>query len=318
MLDTDAVGADDDFFALGGDSILAVRVTSRLRAFGQDVSPRLLFTHPTLSALAAALGERWPTGAPEPTSFRPRTPALRLRCRTPSSACGSSTAFAPGSTEYTTLSVLRLRGWLDEAALRAALDGLVARHESLRTTFAEQDGRARQVVHPPYAVELPLDVLSGADRDAQLDAVLDRAAETPFDLSTGPLLRARLARPADDEHVLVLAVHHIVTDGWSGAVLGRDLSELYAAALEGRAPELPTARAVHRLRAWQRARTDVADEQLAYWREALDGLEPLELPTDRPRPAVRTRDGALVTSTCPPSSPSGSVPRPEAPTPPST
>ncbi|MFD9857885.1 non-ribosomal peptide synthase/polyketide synthase [Streptomyces alboflavus] len=297
VLDTDAVGADDDFFALGGDSILAVRVTSRLRtAFGQDVSPRLLFTHPTLSALAAALGEPVADGGTGTDVIPAADPGTAPPLSYAQQRLWFLDRFAPGSTEYTTLSVLRLRGWLDEAALRAALDGLVARHESLRTTFAEEDGRARQVVHPPYAVELPLDVLSGADRDAQLDAVLARAAGTPFDLSTGPLLRARLVRSADDEHVLVLAVHHIVTDGWSGAVLGRDLGELYAAALEGRAPELPALPVRYTdYAAWQRARTDVADEQLAHWREVLSGLEPLELPTDRPRPAVRTRDGALVT-----------------------
>ncbi|MER5303568.1 non-ribosomal peptide synthase/polyketide synthase [Streptomyces lasiicapitis] len=297
VLDTDAVGADDDFFALGGDSILAVRVTSRLRtAFGQDVSPRLLFSHPTLSALAAALGDPvadGDTGTDVIPAADPGTPPPLSYAQ---QRLWFLDRFAPGSTEYTTLSVLRLRGSLDEAALRAALDGLVARHESLRTTFAEEDGRARQVVHPPYAVELPLDVLSATDQDAQLDAVLDRAAETPFDLDAGPLLRARLARLTADEHVLVLAVHHIVTDGWSGAVLGRDLSELYAAALEQRAPELPALPVRYTdYAAWQRARTNVADEQLAYWRQVLTDLEPLELPTDRPRPAVRTRDGALVT-----------------------
>ncbi|EPH45403.1 putative Linear gramicidin synthase subunit C [Streptomyces aurantiacus JA 4570] len=298
VLDTDAVGADDDFFALGGDSILAVRVTSRLRAaFGTDVSPRLLFTHPTLCALAAALGDPVAGGG----AGADLIPAADAGTAPPLSYAQQRLwfldRFEPGSTEYTTLSVLRLRGSLDEAALRAALDGLVTRHEALRTTFAEEEGRARQVVHPPYAVELPLDVLSGTD---QLDAVLDRAAATPFDLSTGPLLRARLARLAADEHVLVLAVHHIVTDGWSGAVLGRDLGELYTAALEQRAPELPGLPVRYTdYAAWQRARTDLADEQLAYWRTALAGLEPLELPTDRPRPAVRTRAGALLTFSLP-------------------
>ncbi|WP_079086127.1 non-ribosomal peptide synthetase, partial [Streptomyces silvensis] len=304
VLDTDAVGADDDFFALGGDSILAVRVTSRLRtAFGQDVSPRVLFTHPTLAALAAALGDP----AADGDAGADVIPAADHGTAPPLSYAQQRLwfldRFEPGSTEYTTLSVLRLRGSLDEAALRTALDGLVARHEALRTTFAEDEGRARQVVHPPYPVELPLDdasgadgALPGADADARLDAVLDRAASTPFDLSTGPLLRARLVRVADDEHVLVLAVHHIVTDGWSGAVLGRDLGELYAAALEGRAPALPALPVRYTdYAAWQRSRTDVADAHLAHWREVLSGLEPLELPTDRPRPAVRTRDGALVT-----------------------
>ncbi|MYW18130.1 hypothetical protein GT039_21715, partial [Streptomyces sp. SID2955] len=235
VLDTGEIGADDDFFALGGDSILAVRVTSRLRAaFGPDVSPRLLFTHPTLSDLAAELGE------PRTGSTADTIPAAPADTPAPLSYAQQRLwfldRFEPGSTEFTTLSGLRMRGTLDIAALRTALDGLVARHEALRTTFAEHDGRARQIVHPPRRVDLPVEDLAGP---AALDALLDREAATPFDLAAGPLLRARLARLGPDEHVLVLAVHHIVTDGWSGGVLARDLGELYAAALADRRPELP-------------------------------------------------------------------------------
>ncbi|MFJ2259112.1 non-ribosomal peptide synthase/polyketide synthase [Streptomyces sp. NPDC087844] len=301
VLDTDEVGADDDFFALGGDSILAVRVVSRLRAaFGSEVSPRLLFTHPTLSALAAELGDRARNG----TAPADVIPAVDLDAPAPLSYAQQRLwfldRFEPGSTEYTTLSVLRLRGTLHADALRAALDGLVARHEALRTTFAEagQDGRARQIVHRPYPVDLPLDDLTGA-RD-RLDALVEHEASVPFDLGAGPLLRARLVRLAEDEHVLVLAVHHIVTDGWSAGVLGRDLGELYTAARESRAPRLPHLPVRYAdYAAWQRARTDEVDEQLTYWRRTLNGITPLEPPTDRPRPAVRDREGALVTFTLP-------------------
>ncbi|MEU1038520.1 non-ribosomal peptide synthase/polyketide synthase [Streptomyces sp. NPDC005907] len=304
VLDAHEAGVEDDFFALGGDSILAVRVTSRLRAaFGADVSPRLLFTHPTLAALAAALGDPVTDGSTPEGAIPVADPDTPPPLSYAQQRLWFLDRFEPGSTEYTTLSVLRLRGRLDEAALRAALDGLVARHEALRTTFAEQDGRARQIVHPPHPARLTLDDLTGTPADRTrpaLDALVEREAATPFDLAAGPLLRARLARLADDDHALVLAVHHIATDGWSVAVLGRDLSELYAAALEGRRadlPDLPVRYADYA--AWQRARTEQADDQLAYWRETLDGLAPLELPTDRPRPAVRTRDGALVTFALP-------------------
>ncbi|WP_269856944.1 non-ribosomal peptide synthase/polyketide synthase [Streptomyces sp. RPT161] len=302
VLDAEEVGAGDDFFALGGDSILAVRVTSRLRAaFGVDVSPRLLFTHSTVAALAAALGD--PPAAPTAPAdaIPPADPGAPPPLTYAQQRLWFLDRFEPGSTEYTTLSVLRLRGPLDEAALRTALDGLVDRHEALRTTFAEQDGRARQVVHPPYPVALRVEDLSGAaDASAVLDALLEREAATAFDLTVGPLLRARLARLAPDEHVLVLALHHIVTDGWSLGVLGRDLGELYAAAHEVRAPELPELPVRYTdFAAWQRARTDRAEEDLAHWRQALEGVTPLELPTDRPRPAVRTHEGALVTFTVP-------------------
>ncbi|MFH8369395.1 non-ribosomal peptide synthase/polyketide synthase [Streptomyces sp. NPDC018031] len=298
VLDTAEVGAGDDFFALGGDSILAVRVTSRLRAaFGADVSPRLLFTHPTVAALAAALGApARPGTAPTRTipATDPDTPGPLSHAQ---QRLWFLDRFEPDSTEYTTLSVLRLRGPLDEAALRTALDGLVARHESLRTTFEERDGRARQRVRPPHPADLvSTDLTGGPDGPAALDAFVERVAATPFDLGTGPLLRARLARLAAGEHVLVLAVHHIVTDGWSLGVLGRDLGELYTAAREDRRPRLPELPVRYAdYAAWQRAGADRTGEQLAYWREALDGLAPLELPTDRPRPAVRTRAGALVT-----------------------
>ncbi|MEU4039405.1 non-ribosomal peptide synthase/polyketide synthase [Streptomyces collinus] len=298
------VHAGDDFFALGGDSILAVRVTARLRAaFGPGVSPRLLFTRPTVAALAAELGE--PAGDTAAAAEADAIPATAPQTPAPLSYAQQRLwfldRFEPGSTEYTTLSVLRLRGPLDHSALRTALDGLVARHEALRTTFTEQDGQARQVVGPPHPVDLPVDDLTTApDGPAALDALLEREAATPFDLATGPLLRARLARPAADEHVLVLAVHHIATDGWSLGVLGRDLGELYAAAHEGRRPELPGLPVRYADHAtWQRARADDVERQLAYWRERLAGVPPLEPPTDRPRPAVRTRDGALVTFTLP-------------------
>ncbi|WP_405655597.1 non-ribosomal peptide synthase/polyketide synthase [Streptomyces sp. RK9] len=299
-LDAGDVGADDDFFALGGDSILAVRVASRLRtAFRTDVSPRLLFSHPTVSALAAALDAGAGTAAPDviPAADPDTAPPLSYAQQ----RLWFLDRFEPGGTEYTTLSALRLRGPLDEAALRVALDGLVARHEALRTTFAEQDGQARQIVHAPYAVEVSSDDLTGTpDAPDALDALLEREAATPFDLGTGPLLRARLVRLAAAEHVLVLAVHHIATDGWSLGVLGRDLGELYAAACADRAPELPALPVRYAdYAAWQRARTEQADEQLAYWRDTLEGIAPLELPTDRPRPAVRTRDGALVTFALP-------------------
>ncbi|MGW5658706.1 non-ribosomal peptide synthase/polyketide synthase [Streptomyces sp. NPDC003758] len=294
VLDTGEIGAHDNFFALGGDSILAVRVTSRLRgAFGTDVSPRLLFTHSTLSDLAAALAEP-PAGHTAPADA---VPAAAEDAPAPLSYAQQRLwfldRFEPGSTEYTTLSVLRLRGPLDTGALHTALDGLVARHEALRTTFAEQDGQARQVVHPPGPVDLPLE---DCPDSAALDALLEREAATPFDLTTGPLLRARLARLTADEHVLVLAVHHIVTDGWSMGVLGRDLGELYTAAHDNRRPALPALPVRYTDYAvWQRSRADRAEAELAHWRRALDGVTPLELPTDRPRPAVRTRDGALVT-----------------------
>ncbi|MGW7573424.1 non-ribosomal peptide synthase/polyketide synthase [Streptomyces sp. NPDC054765] len=300
ILDTGEISVEDSFFALGGDSILAIRVTSRLRAvLGAELSPRLLFTHPTIAALAAVL----PDPAAAHRAPHDTIPAADRAAGLPLSFAQQRLwfldTFEPDSTEYLTFFVLRLRGPLDEAALRTALDALVARHEPLRTTFAEQDGHARQHVHPPHPVDLPLHDLSDTpphERHHALDALLAREGATPFDLASGPLLRTRLVRLAGDEHVLTLAMHHIVTDGWSTAVLGRDLGELYTAALHDRSPALPPLPLQYAdYAAWQRARAAEADDaQLAYWREKLSEVAPLELPTDRPRPAVRTKNGALL------------------------
>ncbi|MCA1693923.1 MAG: condensation domain-containing protein, partial [Actinobacteria bacterium] len=205
--------------------------------------------------------------------------------------------FEPGGTEYITPSALRLRGELDGAALCRALSGLVARHESLRTTFELVDGRGVQVVHPPYEVALPvLDLAGVADRGAELDRVLAQEVSRPFDLSRGPLLRVTLVRLGTDDHVLIVMLHHIVTDGWSEGVLLSDLGELYRAELTGTKAELAVLPVQYAdFAVWQRERVSgvVAEEQLGYWRGQLAGVSALELPTDRPRPAVRTTHGAV-------------------------
>src|SRR5439155_19385946 len=207
--------------------------------------------------------------------------------------------FEPDSVEYLTPTGLRLRGVLDPAALTVALTGLVARHESLRTTFAEVDGVGVQVVHAPGEVHLPVTDLSNlpeAERETELVRVVERESTTPFDLRTSPPLRVRLVRLADDGHVLTIVMHHIITDGWSVGVMVGELSALYGAAVRGEAvglPPLPVEYADFAV--WQRDRLSGAalDGQLGYWRGQLDGLIPLDLPTDRPRPAVRTPAGAV-------------------------
>ncbi|MFE6489548.1 condensation domain-containing protein, partial [Streptomyces sp. NPDC057757] len=223
----------------------------------------------------------------------------------------------PDSNAYTVPVALHLRGELDRAALARALDRLVDRHEILRTRFTEgPDGAPVQVVDPRG--ELPLTPVDAAGwDDARLSEALHREAYRPFDLTRGPLARASLLRRGPQEHVLLLAMHHIVTDGWSSWVLSQELEELYGALLADypdrpdhpdrpdgadRAkglPELPVQYADFAL--WQRRwlQGEVLEGQAAYWREQLAGLEPLELPTDRPRPAVRSSRGATHTLTLP-------------------
>ena len=197
--------------------------------------------------------------------------------------------FQSGDASYHSGSVLRLTGRLDEAALAGALRDLAARHESLRTTFDEVDGIANQIVHEPG--EIPV------RRAEWTDGALLATYERPFDLRQGPLLLATLFPVAPDEHVLLLAAHHIVIDGWSMGVLVRDLAAFYNARLAGTRAELPELAVQYPdFAVWQRDRlaSGAVADQLDYWTRQLADVPPLELATDRPRPSVYRTEGAVL------------------------
>ncbi|HYH82065.1 MAG TPA: condensation domain-containing protein, partial [Longimicrobium sp.] len=205
----------------------------------------------------------------------------------------------PGSAVYNIPVAWRLGGALDEAALERALGEIVRRHETLRTVFREVDGSPVQVIASFGAFSLPVEDLSGlgeGDREAVVGRRAGEEAARPFDLSAGPLFRAVLLRLGAEDHVLLLVVHHIVSDGWSMGVLYRELSVLYEAYREGRTSPLPELGVQYADYAvWQREhlRGEVLDRQLAYWKERLAGApELLEVPTDHPRPAVQSFRGA--------------------------
>lgn len=207
--------------------------------------------------------------------------------------------YSPGGTAYNSGLALRLTGALDEGALERAVARVVARHEALRTTFDAVDGRVTQVVHPALEVPVERAELPEGAPEAEVDAFLRARLLTPFDLRKGPLLRVVLLRLADDRHALLLSMHHIVSDGRSLDVLTGELATCYAAELTGTEPALrPLPVQYADFAAWQHDRP-AADEGLAYWQERLAGLEPLELPADRPRPAVRTGRGAVHTFAVP-------------------
>ena len=212
----------------------------------------------------------------------------------------------PGSPLYHVTRALRLRGTLDEVALGRALDALPVRHESLRTAFVDRDGTPMQVVAATGAVPVvSVDVRGEVDgRDRALARVLADEASRPFDLARGPLLRALLVRLADDEHVLLLTLHHIVTDGWSMGILTRELAVLYAAHATGATAALPPLPIQYPdFAVWQRQRLagDVLARQLAHWRARLAGAPfALALPTDHPRPPRQSSCGASHTFTVPP------------------
>ncbi|HET7460394.1 MAG TPA: amino acid adenylation domain-containing protein [Longimicrobium sp.] len=308
MLRLERVGVTESFFELGGHSLLATRVVSRVRqVFGVEVPLRALFEGPTVAELAERVEEIRRAGAP---ALPPVVPAERTGAL-PLSFAQERLWFIdrlePGSAVYNLPVARRLEGALDQAALERALGEIVRRHEALRTVFAEADGSPVQVIAPFGGFALPVEDLSGlaeADREAAVRRRAGEEAARPFDLSAGPLFRAALLRLGEEDHLLLLSMHHVVSDGWSMGVLFRELSALYAAYREGRESPLPELAVQYADYAvWQRGQLagEVLDRQLAYWRERLSGApELLELPTDRPRPAVQTYRGATVPVELPP------------------
>ncbi|MFE9062442.1 non-ribosomal peptide synthase/polyketide synthase [Streptomyces violaceusniger] len=301
VLPVDTVGVEDDFLGLGGDSILGVRLLTRVRAeLGVELSLRDLLDARTVARLAGRL----PAGATDAPAApeAPIPPAPRDRPLPLSSAqrrLWFLDDLTSGGTEYNTGAGLRLDGPLEAAALRRALDRLAARHDALRTTFATVDGHGVQQVAAQATVPLDRVDLGGhppRERAEALERTLTGELNRPYDLRQGPLTRALLIRLADEEHILLLAQHHIVTDGWSVGVLVRELAALYAAEVSGTAAALPEpALQYPDFAVWERGRPATApdDADLEYWRGRLAGMQTLELPTDRPRPPVRTTAGEV-------------------------
>ncbi|WP_319458352.1 amino acid adenylation domain-containing protein, partial [Mycobacterium sp. RTGN4] len=303
VLGLDRVGLDDDFFALGGDSLIAIRVTSRLQsAVGREVAVRYLFDAPSVGALADFLDRNQGEAA------RPPVAVMARPQRIPLSYAQQRLWFLEQlqgpSPIYNMAVALQLSGRLDAEALAAALGDVVGRHESLRTVFGVLDGVPGQVVVGAELADVGWRVVDACGWSAQrLQQAVGAAARYSFDVSTEIPLRATLFRVAADEHVLVAVVHHIAADGWSVTPLVADLSVAYASRCGGRAPEwAPLAVQYVDYTLWQREHLgDLEDAdspisaQLSYWEQALAGLpERVELPTDRPYPAVADYRGASV------------------------
>ncbi|HJT03156.1 MAG TPA: amino acid adenylation domain-containing protein, partial [Pseudonocardiaceae bacterium] len=297
VLGVDRVGVYDNFFELGGDSILSLQVMSRVRVtLDAELSPRALFLDPTVAGLSTAVtGSTVPGLAPITAAER----AGQLPLSFAQQRLWFLDEFAPGGAEYVSAFALRLRGDLNLDALSAAVSALVSRHESLRTTFETVDGRGVQVIHPPAPLPVTvrdLTALDQAEREVQLRDVLAAEASRGFDLAEGPLLRLGVVRIDTAEHVLTVAMHHIITDGWSMGVLMAELAVFYNAAVRGADPQLPVLPLQYLDYAvWQRQLLSGPglESALQYWREQLAGVAVLELPTDRPRPAVRSSAGAI-------------------------
>nr|QEO74045.1 condensation domain-containing protein [uncultured bacterium] len=301
VLGVSKVGAGDNFFELGGHSLLATQVISRVReAFGVDVPLRALFENRTVARLARHIdGEiaRAQHISSPPILSVNRDAALPLSFA--QQRLWFLNQLEPHSAAYNIPAALRLTGALDSSALERSLSEIVRRHEALRTTFVARDGEPTQIIQPAQAIKLPLFDLSQlpvAQREQEAQQLLAKEASRPFDLATGPLLRAGLIRLSAEEHVASLTMHHIISDGWSiGALVKevRALYEAYSTDKESPLAELPIQYADYAV--WQREwlQGAVLDEQLSYWRRQLrDAPAVLELPTDRPRPRVQSYRGA--------------------------
>ncbi|WP_186032349.1 condensation domain-containing protein, partial [Burkholderia gladioli] len=302
VLKLDRVGALDNFFDLGGHSLLATQMLSRLReALGVDLPLRALFEAPVLADLAARadIARRNGTGTTPPAITRTDRGA-RLPLSHTQQRLWFLDQLEPGSAFYNLPAAVRLHGELDVDALRRTLNAVIERHEVLRTRFVAHDGVPAQVIVPASDVALPLTDLSAqaeADREDALHSLLAREAGAGFDLAAGSLIRAHLVRLGVREHVVSLTLHHIVSDGWSTGVLVREVAALYDAFSRGEPSPLPALSVQYADYAhWQHAWLSgaVLDRQLDYWQGRLAGAPTLlNLPTDRPRPAVQRHRGAL-------------------------
>jgi amino acid adenylation domain-containing protein len=296
VLALDRVGLDDDFFAIGGHSLAAMRLIARVeRAFGVSLEVREIFDRPIVSDLAASIAER--TQGAGDAAARPALPKILPRpARLPLSYEQQRLWFLDRlhgtSSHYHMTSILPLRHAIDIAALRQAIDTLVARHEALRTRFTEDEDGPIQIVDPPGHPDPAVVDLSGLDAREQrrrISAELQLERSTPLDLVAGPPIRLKLITVAPEEHLLVRTIHHIVSDGWSTAIFRREFHTLYDAFRQGLENPLPPI-AAHSadFAVWQRSTgTDQALDE--YWDRQLAGMPlMLNLPTARPRPPLQT------------------------------
>ena len=298
VLELAEVGIDEDFFRLGGHSLLATQVISRLRsALGVEVAVRDVFRHPTIAGLATAVAEARQQEMEVPALVeRPRGGSLRL------SPAQERLWFVqqldPALVSYNLPSVLRLRGGLDRDALEAAFRCVIERHEILRTAYPEAPEGPRQEILPTaHSSVLPLvdlEALSAERREREMRRLAKEEAARPFILTLAPPMRRMLVRLGEDEHVLLLTLHHIASDGWSAGILIREMMTFYKAGREGVPANLPILPLQYAdFAEWQREflRGEVLERQVAWWRERLADLSDLVLATDRPRRGGRSAAG---------------------------
>jgi amino acid adenylation domain-containing protein len=298
-----------DFFALGGHSLLATRVATRIQnAFGISVPLDVLFDRRSLDSLAAWIDTSRPGNrSRRPGGLHPVPRMKTMPASFPQRRLWFLERLDPDRAFFVIPSVLRMKGPLDATLLQRCLQECVRRHESLRTTFAEEDGEPVTVIATEGVCPVQTLDRSSVPREQQefvIDQLLRDESTRPFDLINGPLIRAMLIRLAKDDHIFSLTMHHAVSDGWSAGVLLAELKELYKCGISGSTPALPPLPVQYAdFAAWQRNGLTGTwhDELVRYWTGALAGIPAgLDIVTDAPRPRVVTSDGALVRAEIPP------------------
>lgn len=301
VLNTEDVGVNDDFFALGGHSLLLARLAARIReSFQLDLPLRDLFEGPTVARISERIEatRRAAEGFEDvPLISVSRAGALPLSFA--QERLWFFDQLEPNSAAYNIPRVLRLTGTLDTRALQQSLDAIVARHEVLRTSFLVDDGKPALSIASSATMEVPVfDVshLPTATREEKAKELAGQETDRSFDLTHAPLLRLAIVKLGDEDHILLLTMHHIISDGWSIGVFMRELVIGYNALTIGASPDLPSLTVQYvDFAAWQRQRLSgpVLQKQLDYWRKQLGGAPPIiDLPFDRPRPPLRSFRGA--------------------------
>ncbi|MDH5548253.1 MAG: amino acid adenylation domain-containing protein, partial [Gammaproteobacteria bacterium] len=297
VLQVERVGIHDNFFTLGGHSLLATQVVARARqTFNAELPISAIFLHPTISTLSARISESREYIAP------PITPVSRTNDLSLSFAqqrLWFLDQLIPDNPLFNLPSAVKVRGVLNLTALRKTLNTVIARHESLRTVFPKDSGQPLLAIQQTLHIDLPvidLSTLSQDEREAHVRMLAAADARKPFNLAQGPLLRMSVLRINEQHHVLLLNMHHIVSDGWSMGVIIKELAALYDAFSQGLAnPLSPLAIQYADYAAWQRQwlQGEVLERQLDYWRKQLsDAPERLALPVDHPYPAAQSYRGA--------------------------
>jgi amino acid adenylation domain-containing protein len=301
LLRVEEISVEDNFFQVGGHSLMATRILTRVRnAFLVDLPLRVLFEFPTVTGLAEQIEiARW---SKDPIQMQPLVRVSRDR-GLPLSFAQQQLWFLdqlqPGNVAYNISDAVRLMGELDIPALAKALSEIVRRHEVLRTVFAIAGDSPVQIINPPGPIDLPIVDLSEWNREEVVNQARRLAAENaaaPFNLARDLMIRVTVLRLGENDHVVIFTTHHIASDGWSIGIFFKELTMLYETYIKGensQLPELPIHYADFAV--WQRKWLDGERLKcgLEYWRKQLEGAPALEIPTDRPRPKIQTARGSL-------------------------